>query len=94
MKDARLINPSDVRLFYFGLKDVLNTDDEKAARKSKLQRATILSNCEHMTISLCMRLPNGEKLQTESDVVAFADDFVILKGGIAIPVCRILDVDI
>ena len=94
MKDTRLINPSDVRLFYFGLKDVLTTDDEKEARKAKLQRAMILSNCEHMTISLCMKLPNGERLETESDVVDYADDFVILKGGIAIPVWAIVDVDV
>jgi hypothetical protein len=41
-----------------------------------------------------MKLPNGEKLETESDVVDYADDFVILKGGVAIPVWAILDVDI
>ncbi|MEO5976688.1 MAG: hypothetical protein ABIS36_13940 [Chryseolinea sp.] len=83
MKDARLINQSEIRLFYFGLKDVLNTDDEKVAHKEQTSACEILSNCEHMTISLCMSLPNGEKLEIESDVVAYADDFVILKSGIS-----------
>lgn len=92
MKDTRVINPSDIRLFYFGSKDVLTNTEEKEARKSKLQRAMILSNCEHIPISLYMRLPNGETLETESDVIHYADDVVTLKGGISLPVWTILDV--
>jgi hypothetical protein len=94
MKDARLINPSDVRLFYFGSKDVLNNSEEKAWRAGKLQRAMIISNSEHVPISLYMQLPNGEKLETESDLIDYADDFVILKGGVHIPVWAILDVGV
>lgn len=93
MKDTRVINPSDIRLFYFGSKDVLSNTEEKEARRNKLLRAMILSNCEHIPISLYMRLPNGETLETESDLVDYADDFVILKGGISIPVWTIFDVD-
>ena len=33
MKDARVINPSDIRLFYFGSKDVLTNSEEKEIRK-------------------------------------------------------------
>jgi len=94
MKGARVINPSDIRMYYFGSKDVLTDSDEKEIRKSKLQRAMILSNCEHIPISLYMKLPNGEKLETESDLVDYADDFVILKGGFCIPVFAIFDVDV
>ena len=35
-----------------------------------------------------MKLPNGEKLETESDLVDYADDFVILKGGYCNPGVR------
>lgn len=94
MKDARVISPSDIRMYYFGSKDVLTNNDEKEIRRSKLQRAMILSNCEHISISLYMKLPNGEKLETESDLVDYADDFVILKGGFCIPVFAIFDVDV
>ena len=94
MKGARVINPSDIRLFYFGSKDVLTNTEDKEARKGKLQRAMILSNCEHISISLYMQLPNGETLETESDLVDYADDFVILKGGVSIPVVAIIDVDV
>lgn len=94
MKDARAINPSEIGLFHFGHKDVLTNNEEKEVRKDKLQRAMVLSNCEHIPISLYMKLPNGEKLETESDLVDYADDFVILKGGFCIPVSAIFDVDV
>jgi len=94
MKDAKVINPSEIGLFYFGPTDVLTNNEEKEVRKGKLVRAMILSNCEHIPISLYMKLPNGEKLETESDLVDYADDFVILKGGICIPVWAIFDVDV
>jgi hypothetical protein len=54
----------------------------------------IISNSEHVPISLYMRLPNGETLETESDVVDYADDVVLLKGGYYIPVWAIVDVDV
>jgi hypothetical protein len=81
-------------MFYFGAQDVLTDVAEKEARKHKLERAMILSNCEHVPISLYLRLPNGETLETESDVIDFADDVVLLKGGYYIPLRAILDVDI
>lgn len=94
MKTTRVINPSDIRMYYFGSHDVLTSNDEKEARKHKLERAMILSNCEHISISLYLKLPNGETLETESDVVDFADDVVVLKGGYYLPVWAILDVDL
>ena len=94
MKDARLINPSDVRMLYFGSKDVLDNNEDKLWRAGKLQRAMIISNSEHVPISLYIQLPNGEKIETESDLIDYADDFVILKGGYHIPVWAILDVGV
>ena len=81
-------------MFYFGSQDVLTNSEDKEARKHKLERAMILSNSEHVPISLYLKLPNGETLETESDVIDFADDVVLLKGGYYIPVRAILDVDI
>ena len=94
MKNTRFINPSDITTYHFGSQDVLTNNDEKEARKHKLERAIILSNCEHVPISLYLQLPNGERLETESDVVDYADDIVVLKGGYYVPVWAILDVDI
>ena len=94
MQNTRVINPSDIRMFHFGREDVLTNKEERAVRNHKLERAIILSNCEHIPISLYMKLPSGETLETESDVVDYADDVVVLKGGFHIPVWAILDVDV
>jgi hypothetical protein len=93
MKTSRTILPSEVLSIHFAHQDVLDHDDEKAERKLKLERAMIISNVEHEPISLYLRLPNGETVETQSDVIDFADDFVIIKGGYFIPVHAILDVD-
>ena len=58
MKDARLINPSDVRLLYFGSQDVLNNNEEKQWRAGKLQRAMIISNSEHVPFTTPERRKN------------------------------------
>ena len=94
MKNAKHINPCDINMFHFGHQDVLDNNDEKEARRHKLERAMIITNCDHVPINIYMRLPNGETLETESDVVDYADDVVLLKGGYFIPIWAILDVDV
>ena len=91
MKDARIISPSDVRLYYFGSKDVLLSTDEKENRKKKLQIAQLMSSHKH-TVSIFMKLPTGETVEMLSDKIDYSGDFVIIKGGFSIPVWAILDV--
>ena len=93
MKDTRIISPSDVRLYYFGSKDVLRSTDEKENRKRKLQRAAAMTVSLRTTISIYLQLPTGETLETHSDSFDFADGFVIIKGGFAIPLGAIVDLD-
>jgi hypothetical protein len=92
MENARVINPSDVRMFYFGTKDVLTQSHERECRKQKIQRAVSLPHDEHQKINILIRLPTGETVQTQSDQLGYRDDFVVVKGGHAIPVWAILDV--
>ncbi|MEO7989331.1 MAG: hypothetical protein ABI663_07305 [Chryseolinea sp.] len=93
MNEPRMINPSDIHLFHFGMQDVLNSMEEKEMRRWKLRRAMILSNSEHTLINIYLKLPNGEMLETQTDLVNYADDFVTIKGGINIPTWIISDVD-
>ncbi|HEX5111424.1 MAG TPA: hypothetical protein VFV79_01145 [Saprospiraceae bacterium] len=93
MKNSRIISPSDVRLYYFSSKDVLLSNDEKENRRKKLQRAVAMTHNVRVPISIYLKLPSGETLETHSDSFAFADDFVIIKGGFVIPLGAILDVD-
>jgi hypothetical protein len=93
MQNIRTINPSDLRMLYFCTKDVLQNEADKEIRNRKLERAMVLSNCEHITISLSLRLYSGETVETQSDVVDFGDDYITLKGGYFVPVRAIVDVD-
>lgn len=93
MKDTRIISPSDVRLYYFGSKDVLLSSAEKEIRKRKLQRAAALTVNMRTPISIYLKLPTGETLETHSDTVDFSGNFVIIKGGFAIPLGAIVDLD-
>ena len=93
MENSRIISPSDVRLYYFGSKDVLASIDEKENRKRKLQRAVAMTHSARSPIVIYLKLPSGETLETHSDSFDFTDDFVIIKGGFAIPLGAVLDVD-
>lgn len=93
MKNSRIISPSDVRLYYFGSKDVLLSSDEKENRKMKLRRAAARTSNVGTPISIYLKLPTGETLETHSDSLDFTDDFVIIKGGFTVPMGAVLDVD-
>jgi hypothetical protein len=93
MEITRIISPSDVRLYYFGSKDVLVSPYDKENRKKKLQRAAVLTHNKSTTINIYLKLPNGEMVETQSDSFDFIGDFVIIKGGFAIPVWAVVDID-
>ena len=93
MENARVINPSDVRMFYFGSKDVLTQSHERETRKQKIKRAVSLTNnVSHQPINILIKLPTGETVQTQSDSLDCADDVVVVRGGHTIPIMAILDV--
>lgn len=96
MKSARVILPSDTRMIYFGTKDVLDNHEEKEERKSKLNRAVQMGTQADGPISIYLRLPNGETVETQSEVVNYyedRDDIVVIKGGHAIPINAIVDLN-
>lgn len=92
MEHARVINPSDVRLYYFGSKDVLQTEDERKHRKRKLEQALALTHTQHQQVSFLIQLPTGEILETQSGLLDYADGFVVIRGGYVVPVRAIVDV--
>lgn len=94
MKDSRYINPSDVRLYYFGGKDVLTSADEREDRTRKLYEAVSTTRQENTCISIYIKLPSGETIETQSNLIHYTGgDAVILKGGFTIPVGAILHVE-
>jgi len=94
MENTRVINPSDVRLYYFGSKDVLKTEDERKHRKRKLERALALTHAAQQQVSFLIQLPTGEILQTQSGLLDYTDGFVVIRGGYVVPVGAIVDIAI
>lgn len=92
MKTTRTINPSDIRLIYFGTKDALENNEAKEVRKSKLRNAVSQPKSEEMLINILMKLPNGETVETQSSLIDCRDEFVVLKGGHTVPVTAIVDI--
>lgn len=93
MEISRIINPSDVRLYYFGSKDVLGSPHDQERRKLKLLRAVDMTHNAKTPVNIYVKLPNGETVETQSDSVDFMGDFLIIKGGFTIPVWAVVDIE-
>ena len=93
MNNIRQVSPDEIPSSYFSSIDVLSNAEEKSERIRKLLKAVILSNCEHQDVGIILKLNNGEVIETFSSLVDYADDFVVIKGGFAIPVKAIVDIE-
>ncbi|MFZ6009398.1 MAG: hypothetical protein ACOYXT_03550 [Bacteroidota bacterium] len=91
--NVRKINPEDVNRYHFTQDDALQLEEDRSQRIHKLINAVVLSNTEHQDIGIVIKLDNGEVIETFSDLIDFADDFVVIKGGAAIPLKAIVDVE-
>jgi len=91
--NARKIAFDDVKVFHFTKNDVLGNDEERQERIRKLVKAVVLCHTEHQDIGIVFKLESGEVIETFCDLIDFADDFVVIKGGTAIPLISIVDIE-
>ena len=92
--DAKKIAHDEIRFQRFASEDVLTTFDDKFERQHKLRTAMALTHADHETISLFVKLANGELIEITSDLIDYEDDFVEIRGGIGIPLKAIVDVGV
>ena len=92
--NAKKLTHEEVRLQHFATDDVLLTFDDRFERQHKLKTAMALTNGDHETISLFVKLANGDLVEITSDLIDFEDDFVEIRGGIGIPLKAIVDVGV
>ncbi|MFI5171734.1 MAG: hypothetical protein ACHQFW_05050 [Chitinophagales bacterium] len=71
--------------------EVLDLPEQVLYRKLLLQKAMILGNTHHTKVKLVFSSDQGI-FQVETTVWAATDDFVLLKGGVYLPVGSIMDV--
>ena len=91
--NVRKIKPEDIKAVHFTRSEVLGAEDDRRIRVVKLIKAVVLSNCEHQDVGIVIKLETGEVIETFCDMVDFADDFVMIKGGATIPLKAIVDVE-
>ena len=91
--DVRKISPEQMKDEHFTHQSVLSREDERITLIGKLLRAVILTNAEHDTVGIVIKLESGEIVETYCDLIDWADDFIMIKGGAAIPVRAIVDVE-
>ena len=92
--NAKRITPDEIRHQRFAADDVLLTFDDRFERQHKLRTAMALTNADHESISLFVKLANGDLVEITSDLIDYEDDFVEIRGGIGIPLKAIVDVGV
>jgi hypothetical protein len=88
MSQFELIEKEDVPKFHCVTYDVLETKEDRLARKSELEKAMILGNSEHVKYKIFFTTTEGVK-EVETTVWATTDDTITLKGGVVIPISAI-----
>ena len=91
--NVRKISPEEIPMVHFTHQDVLSDEEQKVLRAHKLVKAVMISNLEHQDVGLIIQLEDGEVIETFSNLIDFADNYVEVKGGSFIPVWAIVDVE-
>jgi uncharacterized protein (UPF0248 family) len=73
--------------------EVLFNKEQRQQRLQKLQRALILGNIEHVPVMITFQTEDEKLQQVEATVWSVSDKFVLLKGGLYIPIHAITDVE-
>jgi hypothetical protein len=94
MQLSTLINKEELIGMKFSKKEVLNDEYLKAQRLEKANKAARLGNGYRGKVTITFMHDFGEVYKVETTVWACCENFLILKGGIAIPINSILEIDI
>lgn len=92
MPTATLINKEEIVNYRFAHEEVLAKPEEIKLRKSELDRAIRIGNAHHGKIGLVFKAGDGTLKKVETTVWDSSDKYIILKGGISIPVHCITEV--
>lgn len=91
--NVRKVEVNEMKVAHFTRREVLESEDARMERIRKLLRAVVLSHIEHNDVGIVMKLDNDEVIETYCDLIDFAGDYVMIKGGTVIPLISIVDVE-
>ena len=93
-KAPAIMTPEELSKLHFGKKDVLETESDRISRNHNLRAATAQTYQDHDEIGIIVKLENGSRVKVLSNFIELGGDFVELRGGFAIPVRAIEDVEV
>lgn len=88
------MTPEELSQQHFPKEDILREEFDRVSREIDLRAATMETYDNHDEIALIVRLADGRRVEVRSSLVEFEDDFVELRGGVAIPLRAIEKVEI
>ncbi len=94
MQLSTLINKEELLEMNFSKREVLNDEQLKTQRMEKAHKAARLGNGYKGKVTITFMHELGEIYKVETTVWACCEKFIILKGGIAVPISSILEIDI
>lgn len=83
MSEVKIINKEDIHHVKFVSFEVLNTTEEKTARRAQIENAMLLGNGSKGKSKIYFMGEDG-LLEVETTVWAASDDVLTLKGGVMI----------
>jgi uncharacterized protein (UPF0248 family) len=93
MRNVPLVEKETVKAMFFPREEVLKTVDSAKERRNLLERATVLSNLYHNKVKIVFEDRDGSKM-VDTTIWATTDTAIMLKGGVVIPIHRILTIDL
>jgi hypothetical protein len=93
METRKIIAKEELFNARFPKKDVLNDDVQKVLRRLSLQKAERLGNGHKSKVKIEFACEQNKINQVNTTVWAATEDYVLLKGGLFLPVSAILNVE-
>jgi uncharacterized protein (UPF0248 family) len=90
---VEIVDKEALRTLNFPREEVLKTTDSAKERRNLLERATILSNLYHNKVKITFEDSDGSKM-VDTTIWATTDNAIMLKGGIVLPIHRILSIEL
>lgn len=94
MNTNHFIDKADLNNIAFFDKEVLESPKEKVDRSIKLMRSLSLGNLYKQHVKLVFKDSMGNLFKTTVTIWAVTESYVLLKGGVHVPIKSIVDVEI
>lgn len=90
---VQAISKEALKVIPFASEDVLTNEVDKKMRRWKLERAMKLGNLYKHPVQITFTNKMGERMKTTATIWAVTEEYVVVKGGNAIPVRSIYEVE-